>query len=239
VNNFDEELIKKYVARDKWKTAINKLQSGYPVQYIIGNVEFFGNIIEVNESVLIPRFETEYLVEDLLSLIKQYHFNEPEIIDIGTGSGCIAISLKKNVKSTIDAVDISENAIRVARKNAKNNNVNINFITGDISNIILNRKYDIIVSNPPYVSYEIPVDDKTKYEPQNAIFAPDSGLYFYKVILEKSASIAKKRSIIAFEIGHNQASTIEQMAFNYYPNAKVIAKNDLNGFNRYIYIIND
>ena len=239
MNNFDLELIKKYVAPGEVANAIKKLETGYPVQYIIGNVEFYGSIIGVNEDVLIPRFETEYLVDDLLKLIKEYNFVNPKILDIGTGSGCIAISLKKNCKCEVDALDISYKALNVARKNAQRNGVILNFIHKDIENVLLESKYDVIVSNPPYVAYDTEIDEKIKYEPQNAIYADDQGLFFYKIILNKSESILKSKSIIAFEIGHNQANDIIKLCKDHYPKAKIISKNDLNDFNRYIYVIND
>lgn len=239
MNNFDEELIKKNVPHEDIESSLRKLSEGYPVQYIIGNVDFYDTLIQVNEDVLIPRFETEYLVDDLLKYLKNYNFVNPRILDIGTGSGCIAISIKKNIKSKIDAIDISSNAIELAKKNALNNNMEINFMNEDVNSFEPVNKYDVIVSNPPYVAYDVEVDAKTKYEPQNAIFASDNGLYFYKVILEKSVNWLNKKSLIAFEIGHNQASTIKALCQKYYPESLIIAKSDLNGFDRYIYVIND
>ena len=137
------------------------------------------------------------------------------------------------------ALDISSNALKVAKKNAEINNVDINFINEDIEQAIFTNKFDVLVSNPPYVAFDVETDEKIKYEPQNAIFAKDNGLYFYKVILDKSINFLNKKNIIAFEIGHNQAETIIKMVNEYYPQAKVVAKNDLNGYNRYIYIFND
>ena len=239
MNNFDLELLKKYISKDKLDDAIKKLEDGYPVQYIIGNVEFYNNIIEVNENVLIPRFETEYLVDDLLKLLKEYKFDSPNILDIGTGSGCISIAIKKNYTCEIDAIDINDKAIELANKNANNNKVNINFINNSIEKYNPNKKYDVIVSNPPYVPYEEKVDEKTKYEPQNAIFASDNGLYFYKLILKKSKSLLNKKSIIAFEIGHNQGGLLKDISKECYPNAIIIVKKDLNNFDRYLYIINE
>jgi release factor glutamine methyltransferase len=239
VNNFEIDLIKKYLPKEKWEDSFKKLESGYPVQYIIGNVEFYNNIIGVNENVLIPRFETEYLVDDLLKLLKEYKFDSPNILDIGTGSGCISIAIKKNYTCEIDAIDINDKAIELANKNANNNKVNINFINSSIEEYNPNKKYDVIVSNPPYVPYDEKVDEKTKYEPQNAIFASDNGLYFYKLILKKSKSLLNEKSIIAFEIGHNQADSLKKIAKEYYTNATIISKKDLNNFDRYLYIINE
>ena len=239
MNNFDEELIKKYLPKEKWEDSFKKLESGYPVQYIIGNVDFYNSIINVNENVLIPRFETEYLVDYLIKILKEYNFESPSILDIGTGSGCISIALKKNIDSFIKAIDISSEAISVAKSNAKLNNVNIDFENIRIEEFVSNEKFDVIVSNPPYIAYDEIVDEKTKYEPQNALYADDNGLYFYKLIIEKSKLLLKERGIIAFEIGSTQAIDITSYAKSIYPNAKVIVKKDLNNFDRYIFIINE
>ena len=239
MNNFDQELIKKYLPKEKWEDSFRKLDEGYPVQYIIGNVDFYGCTIEVNENVLIPRFETEYLVDDLLKLLNKYDFVNPNILDIGTGSGCISISLKKNINSNVVAIDKSKQAIEVAYQNAKNNNSDITFKNISIEEYNSDVKFDVIVSNPPYIPLDGKVDDKTKYEPQMALFAEENGLYFYRIMLEKSLSLLNKKSIMAFEIGFNQADDIKDMIKKYYPNAIIEAKNDLNGFNRYIYVINE
>lgn len=235
----DKQLIEKYVSKEKQDDAFLLLNKGYPVQYIIGNVDFYGINIEVNEDVLIPRFETEYLVDDLIKITKEKHFENPNILEVGTGSGCISIALKKNINCTMEAIDISNEAIKIAKKNALNNQVDINFVNEAIENYSSNQQFDILVSNPPYVDYNSPVDEKIKYEPQIAIYADDRGLYFYKVILEKTKNLLNKKNIIAFEIGYNQADEIESIVKEYYPNSQIIKKNDLNGYNRYIYIINE
>ena len=239
MNNFDEELIKKYVPKDKIDEALTRYNEGYPVQYIIGNVDFYDCKIDVNENVLIPRFETEYLVDDLLKLLKKCNFNKPNILDIGTGSGCISIALKKNYDANIWAIDISDSAIDTAKSNAKNNNVDITFECIDVALYKSDSKYDVIVSNPPYVAFDEEVDPKCKYEPKNAIFASDNGLFFYKLILEKSIDLLNKKNIIAFEIGRYQAEDIKKIALSYYPNADIIIKKDLSSNDRYVYIINE
>lgn len=239
VNNFDKELIIKCVPLSKQKEALKKLAEGYPVQYIIGNVEFYNTTIDVNEDVLIPRFETEYLVDDLIKYIKEYKFNNSNIIDIGTGSGCIAIALKKALECNVTALDISEKALGLAKKNAEKNNADIEFLNEDVNNLRLNAKFDILVSNPPYVPFDSVVDKKTKFEPQNAIFAEENGLYFYRIILQKSKEFLNNKNIIAFEIGNGQAAEISDIARKYYPMATIVSKKDLNNFDRYIYIIND
>lgn len=239
MDNFDIKLIKKYIPEKKQKKALKKLQKGYPVQYIIGNVDFFGIEIDVNKNVLIPRFETEGLVDKLTKLIKQYSFNIPNILDIGTGSGCISIYLKKNLECNVTAIDKSKKAINLAKKNALKTNVIINFIHTSIEKYINDVKYDIIVSNPPYVSYSESVDEKIKYEPKLAIFSKNTGLYFYKIILQKSIRFLNKKNIIAFEIGQSQGESIKSMALKYYPNAIIKIEKDLNNKDRYIFIINE
>jgi len=234
----DIELIKKFVKVEEQEEAIKKLESGYPVQYIIGNVDFYGNIIEVNENVLIPRFETEYLVEKTLNYLKKMNKCNLKILEIGTGSGCISIALKKKIKCNIDAIDISNRALTVAKNNAIKNNVYINFIECDINNFETNEKYDLIISNPPYVPYTSIVDQKTKYEPQSAIFAQENGLYFYKIILEKIKNNLNKKYLIAFEIGDKEGNDIINIANYYLPNAKVKLEYDYNNFDRYIFITN-
>ena len=234
----DEELIKKYVPKKCQNLALEKLASGYPVQYIIGNVEFYNTIINVNENVLIPRFETEYLVDKTLNYLKKLNFIKPNILEIGTGSGCISIALKKNIDSFIDAIDISEDAIKIAKENAFNNNVEINFIKEDINNFKATQLYDVIISNPPYVPYNSEVDAKIKYEPEEAIFAKDNGLYFYKIILERIHNNLKQNYLIAFEIGDKEGSSIINIVKQYLPNAYYSLEKDLNNYERYLFISN-
>lgn len=136
--NSDLEYLKKYLKENNLdETNLIKYQkellNNRPIQYIVGNVNFYGNIIEVNEDVLIPRYETEFLVEKTISLAKKYFPQKIDILDLGTGSGCIAITLKKHLESNIDALDISNKALSIARKNAQNNNVKINFLNKDIA----------------------------------------------------------------------------------------------------------
>ena len=161
----DIEYLKKYY-KGNIEYALKRLENGEPVQYIVGDVDFYGNTIKVDKRVLIPRFETEGLVEIALSYLK----DGDSIIDLGTGSGCIAITLKKKLpNSNIDAVDISNDALTLAKDNAKLNNVDINFYQGDM--LCTNKKYDCIISNPPYIPYDEEVMDIVKNnEPNNALY---------------------------------------------------------------------
>lgn len=234
----DKELIKKYVSKEKQTEALEKLASGYPIQYIIGNVEFYDTLIKVNESVLIPRFETEYLVDETIKYLSHLNINNPNILDIGTGSGCIAIALKKHLNCEIDAIDISDKAILLAKENATNNNVNINFFTKDIHEFNTNKKYDLIISNPPYVPFNSNVDVKIKYEPQNAIYAKDNGLYFYDIILKKIKDNLKDNYLISFEIGDKEGKDIISIIKKYLPNSYILLEKDYNNYDRYIFISN-
>jgi len=236
VNDFDIQLIKKYLPKNKHSEALKKLESGYPVQYIIGNVEFYSLEIDVDENVLIPRFETEYLVDYTLKYLQKFNFVEPKILEIGTGSGCISLALYDKLNTSIDAIDISLNAINVAKKNALKYDFSINFINKSVETFLPNEKYDLIISNPPYVSLDEAVDEKTKYEPQNAIFADNNGLYFYYIILDRAKKWLKKGGLIAFEIGYKQKDPITCYAHKKFPLAKIDVLKDLNGFDRYIFI---
>ena len=183
------EYLKKYLPSDKLEDGIKRLNNGEPVQYIVGNVDFYGYKINVNKNVLIPRFETEELVFKTINLIKKFFNENIKILDIGTGSGCISIALKKEIPGLdITAVDISEDALVVAKNNALENNCEINFIKSDLFNNI-DDKYDLIISNPPYISYDEQIMDIVKKnEPHLALYAKNNGLYFYEEIIKNSSN---------------------------------------------------
>ena len=149
-----------YISYKDWELLNNKYSSkqleeyfnkNYPYQYLIGNVDFCNNLIKVDERVLIPRFETELLVNEVLNFLKEKQIKNLKIVDLCTGSGCIAISLKKEFDCTIDAVDISNEALELAKINALDNDVEINFINRDILKDDKYYKYDVVISNPPYI----------------------------------------------------------------------------------------
>ena len=239
ISNTDYELLKKLYPNNM-DEIIKKINNDYPIQYLIGDVDFYGYTIKVDERALIPRFETEGLVDNLIKLIKtQTNYPSLKILEIGTGSGCIAITLSKELNTTVDALDISKDAIDLASSNAVLNNANVNFALGDIKNCTISKKYNILVSNPPYVKYDEPVDPATKYEPQNALFALNNGLEFYEIILKRSKEFLESKNIIAFEIGCTEGQDITNIAKSYYPNAYIQVKKDLAGKDRYIFIINE
>lgn len=235
----DTEYLEKYLPKEKLEECKLRLKKGEPVQYIVGNVDFYGNKINVNKNVLIPRFETEELVEKTIIFIKKYFDKKIDIVDLGTGSGCIAITLKKEIDCNMDAVDISSNALFVARENAKINNVDINFYEGDMLKP-LNKKYDVIISNPPYISYNEKIMDIVESnEPHLALYAEDNGLYFYNKILESASKYLKDKSLLAFEIGYTQGREIVSTAEKCFPQAKILLEKDLQNRDRFIFILNN
>lgn len=235
ISSNDLNLLKEKYQGESLDIILNKIKNGYPIQYAIGNVDFCGNIINVNENVLIPRYETEFLVDLILKTIPNDF--KGKIIDIGTGSGCIAITVAKKLKdSSIIGIDISEKAIDVANDNKNTNNVgNVEFINKDLFELENLNNYEVIISNPPYVAYSEEVGLETKYEPQNAIFADNDGLIFYEEIIKK---VSKSNSVehIFFEIGMTQANKIIEFKDKYLPNYKIKVIKDLAQKDRYIYI---
>lgn len=206
-----------------------------PVQYILGYTYFYGLKFKVNKDVLIPRFDTEILVEEVL----KNNFINKKIVDVGTGSGCIAIALKKNNPTLeVDAIDISSEALEIALENAKLNNVSIKFIKNDLLEN-LECEYDAIISNPPYISKSDFVEDIVyKNEPHLALFGEDDGMYFYDKILFQSLTKLKKNGMIFFEIGYNQKEKISKIIKKYYPYANIKAIKDYNNNDRVVIISN-
>lgn len=242
-NNIDTQLayyLYKYLNNlDVYKEAIDKLIKGIPVQYIVGNVDFYGLIFEVNENVLIPRFETEELVEKTINYIKNFFKNKVDIVDIGTGSGCIAISLKKNLVCNMDAVDISNKALEVANKNAEKLEAEISFYNGDLLNP-LNKKYDVIISNPPYIADNEEIMEMVKNnEPHIALYADNEGLKNYEEILKNAKTYLKDKSMIIFEIGQTQGIKIREIALKYFPDSTIKIEKDMQGRDRFIFIFNE
>lgn len=215
----------------------SRLLSGEPVQYITGNVDFYGNNIIVNKNVLIPRFETELLVEKTIKYIKNKFNKRIDILDIGTGSGAIAITLNKMVDSNVDGIDISSEALEVARENNKINNTNVNLFISDVFDNV-NKKYDVIISNPPYISKDEEIMDIVKNnEPHIALYADMNGLYFYDKILSECNNYLKEDFIIAFEIGWLEANDIVNLANKYFDNIIVKVEKDYSDKDRFIFIM--
>ncbi len=215
------------------------LKNGYPIQYLIGYVDFYGYRINVSEDTLIPRYETEYLVEKVINICNKMFNDKINILDIGTGSGAISIVLKDKLNSMVTGCDISDKALKIALNNAKINNLNINYVKSDIfSNI--NGKFDVIVSNPPYVSRnEVIMDSVKKYEPNIALYADNEGLYFYEIIIKNAKKFLNDKFLIAFEIGWWQGNLIYDIAKSYFNDSVIKIEKDLIGRDRYLFIINE
>lgn len=234
----DIEYLKKYY-KGNLNDALKRIDKGEPVQYIVGNVDFYGYNFLVNKNVLIPRFETEELVEKTIHYIRKYFvLHDLDIIDLGTGSGCIAITLSKELSLAIDAVDISSDALMVAKKNNDRNQASVHFMEGDMLSGI-QKQYDVIISNPPYISYEEEIQDIVKNnEPHLALYAEDHGLYFYKKILNQATTCVKDKFLLAFEIGFTQANDITLVARQSFPHSKIWIEKDLQGRDRFLFIYN-
>ena len=201
-----------------WNEIIEKLKLEIPIQYILGSTSFYGLDFIVNNNVLIPRPETEELVDWIIKTNKNHRFIN--VLDIGTGSGCIAISLAKNIEnSNIFALDVSEDALIIAKKNAELNNVLVNFIHDDIlKNIQINQKFDVIVSNPPYVrnleKHEIK-KNVLDNEPHLALFVTDNdALIFYRKIAELTMNNLEKNGFLFFEINQYLGKETEELLQN-------------------------
>ena len=234
----DIDYLKKYY-KGNMIEALNRLEDGEPVQYIVGNVDFYGYNFNINKDCLIPRFETEQLVEKTIDYINKLFDKKIDIVDLGTGSGCIAITLKKELDCNVTAVDISTNALKVARGNANKNNVLIDFIEGDMLKP-LNKKYDLIISNPPYIRYDEQIMDIVKNnEPHIALYADNDGLYYYEEILKNANKYLKDKYLIAFEIGSQQGNKIKEMANLYLHRPLVKIEKDLQGLDRFVFIISE
>lgn len=221
------------------KNALKRLKKEEPIQYIIGKTEFYGYPFLVDENTLIPRPETEELVEWVLQEVESWKLDNRKaisILDIGTGTGCIPISLAKNLPETnISAIDVSKNALKVANKNARLNKVNVNFIELDILNTKnLPQQYNIIISNPPYVRELEKAEiqkNVLKNEPHLALFVSDENpLVFYNKIADLAKDYLSKNGLLFFEIneylGKETVDMLKYKGFNNIELRKDLFKND-------------
>ena len=225
-----------------YKKEIKALEEGKPIQYVLGNVNFYGNTFYVNENVLIPRFETEELVEKTVNYIKKYFTNPVDIIDLGTGSGVIGLTLEKKVSTnSVDLIDISKEALEVTKKNCELLNSKANIIQSDMfNNISIDKKYDVIISNPPYIKEDEEIEDIVRNnEPHQALYGGVEGLDFYKQILSSIKDHLKDKSIIAFEIGYTQGNDIKKLVEETLPNSKISIEKDLSERDRFVFVLNN
>lgn len=195
-----------------------------PLAYIFGKTNFFGIDFKVNENVLIPRLDTEVLVENLIADIKKKD-GKALVLDIGTGSGAIIITVQKETGAECYAVDISEKALEIARANAEINNANVKFLQSDLFENVPKIKFDYIVSNPPYIESNVikTLDDEVKFhEPLLAIDGGEDGLDFYRKIIDEAKQFLKPHGKIYFEIGYNQANAVSELLMRDYKDIKII-----------------
>lgn len=226
----DEEISKKY------QEQVLMVKDNVPIQYVIGNVDFYGNNFIVNKNVLIPRFETEELVENTIKLIKEYFDYPVNIIDLGCGTGCIGLSLKKKISnSNVTLLDISKEALEVAKANAINLHCEVNFIESDMWDKVT-EKYDVIISNPPYIRNDEEIE-KLVYdnEPHLALFGGVDGLDLYRKIRKDLLNHVNNRFLIAFEIGDLQKDSVVKL-FSDIPNVQIMTKKDLSNRDRMVFI---
>ncbi len=235
LNHLEEEVSQDQV--NLLKKEIKALEENKPLQYVIGHVNFYGHEFDIDNRVLIPRFETEELVENTVKYINKFFTNPVDIIDLGCGSGVIGLTLEKKVSTnSVDLVDISPEALEVTHKNCVKLNSKANIIQSDMfTNIV--KKYDIIISNPPYIKTTEEIEEIVKNnEPHLALYAGADGLDCYKKILEQASIHMKDKSLIAFEIGMTQAKDITKLAYQYLENVTIEVKKDLSGKDRMLFI---
>ena len=225
-NSFSEQMSKEN--ENKYFSLIEKhIKEDVPLSHLVGFEYFYDRKFKVTKDVLSPRMETEELIYRVVEYVKSTKKNNLKILDLCTGSGIIAITLKKELSQfSIDVVasDISEEAIKVAKENAQSHDTTIKFIQSDIFDNIAD-KFDIIVSNPPYIDRKDEVtmqDNVLKYDPHLALFAEEEGMYFYRKIIEQANDYLNENGVIFFEIGYDQKDKIIKLA-------------DLNGYSAEVY----
>ena len=227
--NYDKTALKDvetayFIALDKY------IKELIPMQYIIGTAPFYGYDFIVNEAVLIPRRETEELAEQAIYLYDTHFEGKSiDVCDIGTGSGCIAITLSLEAKNmTVFASDISEEALVVARLNNETHGANVVFFQGDLLEPLKGKKFDMIVSNPPYIpNSEVVMALVKEHEPNVALFGGDSGLIFYERILKDSHLYLKDNGVVLFEHAYDKKDEIKALVLHYYPNAVIEQLKDM------------
>ncbi|MED2972089.1 peptide chain release factor N(5)-glutamine methyltransferase [Fictibacillus sp. B-59209] len=229
----DEELLPKQ--QEAFEAAVQKHGDGVPVQYIIGFEEFYGRRFSVNKEVLIPRPETEELVYEVLqrSMMRFPGIEEIQTVDVGTGSGAIAITLAlENSRFSVTTIDIAEESLEVAKKNAEDLEASVRFIHGDLLQPLIEggEKADIVVSNPPYIpdreimELETIVKDQ---EPFRALSGGEDGYVFYRRFMEELPLVLNAQSIVAFEVGHDQGQTVAEMLRVTFPGSVVSVVKDI------------
>ncbi|MEB7772037.1 peptide chain release factor N(5)-glutamine methyltransferase [Kurthia gibsonii] len=214
--------------------------AGKPVQYLIGTEQFYGRTFQVNEAVLIPRPETEELVKQALDrMTAKFGDASLSLVDIGTGSGAIAVTLKKERPSLqVTATDLSEDALQTAKQNAQLLEADVTFLQGDLTAPVQHQKFDVVLSNPPYIAFdEVNVMNEVvlEHEPHTALFAEENGLQLYRRLCEELPHIVHNQAIIGFEIGYQQGGAVYNLLKKSFPQGKVEVLKDLFGQDRMVF----
>ena len=211
-----------------------------PVQHIIGYEYFYGHKFAVSGDVLIPRYETEELVANVLMLYDDvFEGQDVNVLDLGTGSGCLAVTLDlEEEHMTVTATDISDKALHTAKLNNDNLKANVTFHQGDWYAPVKGMKYDIIVSNPPYIPNDEFVEDLVvDNEPDIALFGGEDGLEFYRVIISQAKDYVNDRFIIAFEHAYDKAEELKNIITEHFDDVEILQKKDMQGKDRMTFII--
>lgn len=245
LNSFTDLIIKFDKECKDEKMALNlfsRANNDEPLDYLFNKHEYIGTNFYVDKNVLIPRPETEELIQETIGVIRANKLPRENIIDVCTGSGIIAISLKKEFnESEVYGTDISSEAIKIASKNAKDNNLDVKFLVGNILEPAkaLNKKFDILISNPPYVEkMEDIAENVKKYEPLNAIYV-ENGTYFYEEIFKNYKDIMKDKFLMAFEINYDQEDKLTDLIYKYFDenNSMYRFQKDSFGKTRFLFIL--
>lgn len=224
----------------KFKALIEEHVNGRPVQYCVGSEEFYGRSFLVDESVLIPRPETEELVLGTINrLPKLFPQQTLKLADIGTGSGAIAISMKLECPAlTVIATDLSQDALATAQKNAQRLEADIDFRLGDLTAPLAGEKLDVVLSNPPYIAFDEAQEMSNvvlEHEPHSALFAEEDGLILYRKLAEQLPAYMNKPALIGLEIGYTQGEQVAKFFQDSFPHATVSIEKDINGKPRMIF----
>ncbi|MGI6607772.1 MAG: peptide chain release factor N(5)-glutamine methyltransferase [Erysipelotrichaceae bacterium] len=235
-NEIDESINRQF------QTGLKRLLKNEPLHYILGYQWFYGYKILVSENCLIPRYETEELVANVLADADYYFkdYKSIDIADVGTGSGAIAIALKKEEnRFNMFATDISDKALDIAKNNCEINNCEITFFQGDMLQPLIENeiRLDMLVCNPPYIPSRQNMEKSVfDFEPHLALFGGEDGLLFYRSVFENARKVLKDKSIMAFEIGFDKKEALEKLVKEHFPNDKYEFLKDINGKNRMLFI---
>lgn len=230
-------LLGKEISQEQYKLLEEKVslrvKDRFPIQYIIGQSWFMGEYFKVTQDVLIPRDETEILVKKAIEIIRENGFED--VLDIGTGSGCIACTIAKNTSATVLGVDISSDALRIALDNVTALGINNRaiFRKSDLFDKIREgESFDLIISNPPYIPFKTELSQEVMHEPKLALFAEENGLAFYRKIVEKAPDYLNRNGYLMFELGIGESAAVKKMLEKCFENITIIK--DLAGIDRVV-----